>query len=345
MAFGRVGHPPTYPVVMSRSHFTLAALATSAVAGLDVVGAQPFGTAGHGDFDAALLTGRDGRHWIVRIPRSEKAEAEQSADLVALRALSTGVRTRLPFAVSSFAGQVPIAGTRAVVYEFVYGTKISLGAISPELAASIGTAIAAIHALPTSFVVDAGLSSHNAIDGHRSALSLVERACATGLVPIALQQRWEHAGAESALWQYTATVINGSMGSDSVLAASQDVTGILGWHGLRVDDPALDLQWLLGCTQTGATDAAFDAYAAARGQIDRQLRQRATLLAELEVARWLLHGTEVRNTDIVDDAVELMSALTDDAQTRLGSSISNDTVSLTTDELESLMDRSERAAG
>lgn len=345
MAFGRVGHPPTYPVVMSRSHFTLAALATSAVAELDVVGAQPFGTSGHGDFDAALLTGRDGRHWIVRVPRSEKAEAEQSADLVALRALSTGVRTRLPFAVSSFAGQVPIAGTRAVVYEFVYGTKIGLGDITPELASSIGTAIAAIHALPTSFAVDAGLASHNAIDGHRAAITLVDRACATGLVPIALQQRWEHAGAESGLWQYTSTVINGALGSDSMLAAEGEVTGILGWHGLRVGDPALDLQWLLGCTQPDATDAAFDAYAAARGQIDRRLRQRATLLAELEVARWLLHGTEVRSTEIVDDAVELLSALTDDVQAQLGSTVSNDTVSLTADELESLMDRSERAAG
>ena len=345
MACGRVGHPPTYPVVMSRSHFTLAALATSAVAGLDVVGAQPFGSMGHGDFDAALLAARDGGHWIVRVPRSEKAEAEQSADLVALRALSTGVRSRLPFAVSSFAGQVPIAGTRAVVYEFVYGSKISLAQITPELAASLGEAAAAIHALPTSFVVDAGLASHNAIDGHREAITLIDRACATGLVPIALQQRWEHAGSESALWQYTATVINGALGSDSVLAASDQVTGILGWHGLRVGDPALDLQWLLGCTQPGATDAAFDAYNAARGQIDRQLRQRATLLSELEVARWLLHGTEVRSTSIVDDAVEMMSALTDDAQLRLGSSISDDAIALTTDELENLMDRSERAAG
>lgn len=345
VACDRVGHPPTYPVVMSRSHFTLAALATSAVAGLDVVGAQPFGSMGHGDFDSALVTARDGGHWIVRVPRSEKAEAEQSADLVALRALSTGVRTRLPFAVSRFAGQVPLAGTRAVVYEFVHGSKVSLGQISPELAASLGEAIAAVHALPTSFVVDAGLTSQSAIDGHRAAITLIDKANATGLVPLALRERWEHAEYESALWQYSPTVINGALGSDSVLAASDQVTGILGWHGLRVGDPALDLQWLLGCTQPGATDAAFDAYSAARGQIDRQLRQRASLLAELEVARWLLHGTEIRSTSIVDDAVELLSALTDDVQTELSGTVSDDTIALTTDQLESLMVRSERAAG
>jgi macrolide phosphotransferase len=334
---------------MARSQFTLAALATSAVAELDVVGVQSFGSMGHGDFDAALLTGRDGRHWIVRMPRSERAEAEQSADLVALRALSAGVRSRLPFAVSTFAGQVPVAGTRAVVYEFVYGTKPSLSQITPELAASIGEGIAAIHALPTSFIVDAGLPGHSAVDGHRVAITLMDRAAATGLVPVALQQRWEHASAESALWQYSPTVINGSFGSDSVLAASDQLTGVLGWHGLRVGDPALDLQWMLGATIPGATDAAFDAYSAARGQIDRHLRQRATLLAELEVARWLLHGTEVRSTEIVDDAVEMLSALTDDAQKTLGSTVSGDTVSLDTAplrtaEIEALLDAGEARA-
>ncbi|HEY4153323.1 MAG TPA: phosphotransferase [Pseudolysinimonas sp.] len=327
---------------MARSPFTLAALATSAVAELDVAGVQSFGSMGQGDFDAALLTGRDGRHWVVRVPRSERAEAEQSADLVALRALSAGVRSRLPFAVSTFAGQVPVAGTRAVVYEFVYGTKPSLAQITPELAASIGEGVAAIHALPTSFIVDAGLPGHSAVDGHRAAVTLIDRAAATGLVPVALHRRWEQAIGESALWQYTPTVINGSFGSDSVLAASDQVTGVLGWHGLRVGDPALDLQWLLGCTQPGATDAAFDAYSAARGQIDRQLRQRATLLAELEVARWLLHGTEVRSTSIVDDAVEMLSALTDDAQTTLGSTISGDTIAIHTADLDELLDRSER---
>ena len=344
MACGLAGHPPTYPVVMARSHFTLAALATSAVAELDVAGVQAFGSMGQGDFDAALLTGRDGRHWIVRVPRSESAEAEQSADLVALRALSAGVRSRLPFAVSSFAGQVPVAGTRAVVYEFVYGTKPTLSQITPELAASIGSGIAAIHALPTSFIVDAGLPGHSSVDGHRAAIAVMERASGTGLVPVALQRRWEHASVESALWQYSPTVINGSFGSDSVLAASDQVTGVLGWHGLRVGDPALDLQWLLGCTQPGATDAAFDAYSAARGQIDRQLRQRATLLAELEVARWLLHGTEVRSTEIVDDAVEMLSALTDEAQMDVMNPIGSQTMPLATDEIEALLERSERVA-
>lgn len=323
---------------MARSHLTLAALATSAVADLEVVGAQSFGSRG-GDFDAAILTGRDGRHWIVRVPRTERAEQEQSADLIALRALSAGVRARLPFAVSSFAGQVPVDGTRAVVSEFVYGDKVPLGAMSDVLAASIGAAIAAIHSLPPTIIVDAGLPSHSPVEALRAVVSVMDRAAATGLVPAALLSRWERASEEPTLWQFTPTVVNGALGSDSFLSANGEVTGMIGWHALRVGDPAADLQWLAG-SGLEVADAAFAAYASARGTVDRQLRVRAGLLSELEVARWLLHGTEVRDTTIVDDAVEMMSSIVDDVQKDLMSPLAERTTGpLDVDEVEQLLER------
>ncbi|MCS0499030.1 phosphotransferase [Protaetiibacter mangrovi] len=330
---------------MARSHLTLAALATSAVAELDVVGAAPFGSAGRGDFDAAVITGRDGRHWIVRVPRSERAEQQQSADLVALRALSQGVRARLPFEVTTFAGQTPVDGTRAVVSEFVYGTPVTLAGIDLALADSIGQAIAHLHALPTSLVTDAGLPMRTAVDAHRAALAIVDRAAATGLVPAALLQRWEQAGEDQGLWQYTPAVVNGDLGAGSFLASAGDVTGVLGWHALRVDDPARDLYWALGTRRDGIADAVFDAYTRVRGSVDRRLRQRATLLSELDVARWLLHGTEQRDTTIVDDAVTMLSRLVDERLGDATESISPPTLPiLAVDEVEALLDRAERVS-
>jgi macrolide phosphotransferase len=325
---------------MARSHLTLAALATSAVADLDIVSAQGFGSPG-GDFDAAILTGRDGRHWVIRVPRSERAEQEQSADLVALRALSAGVRARLPFTVSTFAGQVPVDGTRAVVSEFVYGSKVPLGSMSIELAASIGSAIAAIHSLPPNVVIDAGLPSHSSVESLRAVVAVMDRAAATGLVPAALLGRWERASEEATLWQFTPTVINGALGSDSFLSANDDVTGMLGWHALRVGDPAADLQWLIGAGEDIA-DSAFAAYSHARGAVDRQLRTRASLLSELEIAKWLLHGTESRSTEIVDDAVGMLSALVDETTRDLMNPIGGPTVPLGVDEVEALLERTSR---
>jgi macrolide phosphotransferase len=329
---------------MARSHLTLAALATAAVPGLDVVETQSFGSGVHGDFDSALITGRDGRHWIARLPRNERAEAEQSADLVALRALSAGVRTRLHFAVSSFAGQTPINGTRAVVYEFVYGSKLPLAELDAAQATSIGRAVAAIHALPTSFIADAGLPVLTPVECLRSCITVMDRAAATGLVPTALLARWESATEESKLWQFQPTVINGSLGADSVLYAGSEVTGVLGWHELRVGDPARDLFWLLGAPGETVPEIGFDTYNEVRGGADRQVRQRAMLYAELELAKWLLHGTETRSTEIVEDAVQMLSGLVDNVQNDIMNPIGPQTMpTLAIHEVEAMLENSERA--
>ncbi len=332
----------TYPDGMSRSHLTLAALATAAVPELDVVASMPIGSGAHGDFDAAIVTGRDGTHWIIRIPNSERAEAEQSADLVALRALSTGIRKRLPFGVSSFAGQVPVAGTRAIVYAFVHGSRVSLGDIAPGdgLATSIGEAIAAIHSLPTSFVTDAGLPVLSASELLRANLVIMDRAAATGLVPGELLGRWEGATEDSALWQFAPTVINGSLSAESFLAEGDTVSGVLGWHGLSVGDPARDLFWLLGSSRDGAADSALDAYQLSRGSRDRQLARRARLYSELELAKWLLHGAQERSTEIVDDAVEMLHGLADRVRDDMAITLSHATQPvMAVDEVEAMLEQ------
>ena len=331
---------------MARSHLTLAALATSAVAGLDVAAASNFGTGSLGDFESALLTGRDGRHWIIRVPTSERAEAEQSADLVALRALSVGVRSRLPFTVSTYAGQAPISGTRAVVYDFIYGTKVALSAIpgGDGLASSIGRAIAAIHSLPTSFVADAGLPVLTPLEILRGTITLMDRASATNLVPATLLGRWEQATEDSALWQFAPSVINGALGAESFLSAESDVTGIIGWQNLSVGDPARDLYWLLGARGENVAEAAFDAYNLVRGSGDRQIKQRAMLYAELEIAKWLLHGTQERNTEIVDDAVQMLHGLVDSVHNDAEQNLTHNTMPvMAVDEVEAMLDRNQRA--
>lgn len=322
-----------------RSPLTLAALATSAVAGLDVTQAASIGGTG-GEVDSALLSTRDGRTLVIRVPRTAAAESEQSADLVAVRALSDGVRARLPFGVPRMLGQAPVDGTRAIVSEFVDGAPLSLADITPGIAASIGQAIAAIHALPTSVVADVGLPQLRAIDVMREAVTTLDRAATTGLVPAALLRRWEGAAEDSALWQFTPAVINGSLSASSFLVVGDSVTGLLGWARLQVSDPARDLFWLLGSSDPAVPETAFDAYHQARGIHDRQVGRRAVFAAELELARWLLHGTEKRSTEIVDDAVGMLHALLDRVSGDLTNPLSAEPASGTgLDEVDELLER------
>ena len=328
---------------MARSHLTLAARAASAVPGLDAVAAAPFGT-GDGDFDSAVITARDGAHWLIRVPRNPRAEAEQSADLVALRALSQGVRARLPFAVADFGGQVPVDGTRAIVSTFVYGAKVPVSSWDSTLAASVGTAIGALHALPSSVVADAGLPTLTAGECQRSCMTVADRAAATGLVPASLVGRWERALEDAKLWQFQPAVIHGGLTSDVVLSSDGTVTGILSWHDLRVGDPARDLQFVLGSRDEGIVESALGAYQRSRGAHDRQLMERARLYSELELAQWLLHGTETRDSSIVDDAVELLSSLADSLRNDVMDQIGAKTMpTMAVDEVEAMLDRTRRA--
>jgi aminoglycoside phosphotransferase (APT) family kinase protein len=198
--------------------------------------------------------------------------------------------------------------------------------------------------LPTSFVTDAGLPTLTAGECLRSCVTVMDRASATGLMPAALLGRWERATEDAKLWQFQPAVINGALSADSFLSADGVVTGVLGWQELRVADPARDLQWILGSPVDGVIESAFDAYARVRGSGDRQVRQRATLYAELEVAKWLLHGTETRSTEIVDDALAMLTGLVENVRNDVMNPIGAQTMpTMAVDEVEAFLARSQRA--
>jgi len=331
---------------MARHRFTLAALATSAVAGLEVARAQPFTGGGDGEHDAALITAADGRHLVVRVPVTEAAEARLRREVVALGSLTAGARSRLPFAVPAVVGTATAPFT--VVTAYVPGSRLKPAVVQPgsRLAASLADAVAAIHALPAGLVAEAGLPVQSTTDAQRAAAEIVDTAAATASVPSALLDRWEHALDDHALWQFTPTVLHGSLRPDTVLTAhrgrpEEAVTGVLGWTALRVGDPAADLAWALGLPVPGAASAVFARYhAARRGGADPSLRQRATLHAELELARWLLHGRAIGRDDIVGDALGMLAALTRGVEDETAASLEQETLPvLSVAQVEELLDR------
>ncbi|GAA2028059.1 hypothetical protein GCM10009819_09470 [Agromyces tropicus] len=332
---------------MARPPLTLAALATAAMAGLEVRAARAHTRGSGGAFDAVELHSTDGRRLLIRAPRSQTAESEQSSDLVAMRALTTGIRSRLPFDVPAFVGQAPIGPTRAVVTEFIPGAGRTADELTatPELAADVGRAIAAIHALPAGFVGDAGLPRRTAAEAREAAVAVIDRASDSGRLPAALLRRWEEATDDDTLWRFAPTVVNGQLGADSFLVDGDRVTGIVGWAGLAHDDPAHDLHWVL--TSTGeAAERTLEAYVEARsGDADAEIARRALLYGELELARWLLHGLDTHDETIVADAVGLLDGLVASVHDRSSESLTTDTGPvLAVADVERMLDETPRSA-
>lgn len=332
---------------MARPTLTLAALATAAVPGLEVTAARAHTRRSGGDFDAVELRAADGRTLLIRTPRTQSAETEQSADLVALRAMTTGIRSRLPFAVPEFVGQAPIDGTRAIVTEFLPGHVLTADDLTAHdrIAESVGTSIAAIHSLPSGFVGDAGLPRESDGEARDAVVELIGRASDTGHLPAALLRRWEEATDDESLWRFRSTVVNGALTSDSFVVDDERIAAVIGWSALAVGDPARDLHWLL--TSRGpSAERALEAYVVGRsGGADAALPQRALLYGELELARWLLHGVELRDESIIDDAVSMLDDLVASVHDRTTETLSHHTGPiLTVDGVERLLDETPRTA-
>jgi macrolide phosphotransferase len=299
---------------MARSPLTLAASVTSALPRVGVVGAGALTEGAAGRFDTAVAELDDGRRVVVRAPADPDAASELAAEVRALRALTPGVRGLLPFRAPELLGEAGLGDARVVVVDFLPGYRVDAAHLPPGrgAATSVGEALASLHALPLSIVKTEGLPVRTPGQIRDDVRRLIDRVRATRRAPATLLDRWTRAVEADVLWRFESAVVLGGAGAASFLFQDVDaaprVTGLLEWHGLQVGDPATDLQWLAGAPT--AADDVYRAYAAHVTRApDALVRERARLYAELEFAKWLVHGYETDRDDIIDDALGLLASL------------------------------------
>ena len=302
---------------MAKSPLILAALAKDAVPHVDFNLVKNLTTGLGGSFDTALLTATTGEHYVIRVANTHAASVERDVELRALKALAQADRMRLPFKITNLVGETKDSrGQRALIFEFVYGTPIEVGSVSPQssLALSIGESIAAIHNLELSVVQDAHLAEYEPADIIRGRVADLDRAAETGRVPSILLSRWEAALEESNLFRFQPAVIHGALGTDTALELDGLVSGVLSWSSLKISDPAEDLAWMVGAGNHELTDTVLTRYGQLRTSVDATLRQRATLYSELEMAKWLVHGVNKGSQGIIDDALSMLTVLAEDVE-------------------------------
>lgn len=299
---------------MARSPLTLAASVTSALPHVDVVSVRELTENAAGRYDSAVATLDDGRDVVVRIPVDAEVDAELVSEVRALASLSAGVRAVLPFAAPTVLGTARVDGRTVVVEDLLPGYRVDAAHVPPGrgVATSVAEAIAAVHDLPPSVVRDAGLPVRTAAQVREDCERVLDRAEATERLPFGLLRRWSTALGADRLWRFETTVSLGGVDPSWFVLQDVDdvpkVTGLLSWHGLQVGDPAEDLRWT-SVAVTARADVLAAYTAAARRAPDALIAQRARLHAELEFARWLVHGHAAGSDAVVADAVGLLEAL------------------------------------
>ena len=302
---------------MAKSPLILAALAKDAVPQLDFVQAMPLSLGHGGHFDSAVLTATDGKHYVVRQANNAEAELELDTEAVVLRALSP-LRSHFPFEITRQVGETKDEkGKRALLYTYVYGEPIDFAnrpGTSP-LVTSVANALAAIHSLPLSVVENSGLPSFTADLIIRSLTSELDRFAQTGRVPAALLNRWERALEDVNIWRFQPAVIHGSANLNNFLVLDEGVSAVLGWHTLRIGDPAADFALVQGIASDDFSYSALLEYERIKGA-DQNFRARAQLYSEFELGRYLLWAL-AQDQSAIDDAQKYLDDLAADIEAGL----------------------------
>lgn len=307
---GNGTRPTTALTLENMSHLSLmlAAQASAAVPGLTLVSTADMSDE---DKDAAFATDADSRAWSVELPRTDSEELNARERIEALRAIGEGLRSRVGFALPRIHGEINVRGKTLTVAEWLPGFRVSTAQVTPALAGSIADAMATVHSIPASALYDQGRPIHSANEAQRTAVGIVDRAAQTTLLPQSLLRRWEAAYEDPELWQFEPTIIHGGLRLDSFLTEGDRVTAMTGWRALQVGDPARDVAWVTAPTAHAIQAGVENAYRGARTSADRRIFQRARFWAELDIARWLLHGMDHNDEGITAKATAQINELHD----------------------------------
>ena len=296
---------------MGQSPLILAALATDAVSGLKVKNAISITGAAAGNFDSALITDVNGDSFIVRVPTTPTAGAELELEIQVLKSLSA-FTARLGFEIPQKVGETRdlSTGNRVLVFKYVHGNPIDTRRMNAASAItqSIAKAISTIHTLPIELVQNNGLSEFSPAENIRLRVAELDRAMQSGQVPPILLQRWEEALSDVSLFKYQPVVVHGSLAVETVLEKAGEVSGIIDWRKVQLGDPALDFGWLAN-EAPELLESILLNYQLSRTAADGNIAKRAALYAELEWVRWLVHGYAVKDTAIVEEAIQGLQEL------------------------------------
>ena len=305
-------------VVMKRTAMELAALASAAMPGLDIVQAAAFPDDSWA-FDSAIVTDTDNNHWRVRSPKNSQAAFRLETEIQVLSGFTPAIRAHLPFRVPSVAGAVQIDSLRTFIYHQMPGEPVDLDTITgadTQTIDDIGRIVAAIHKLPQSVVETADLPLYSAEELRSRSLSELDQIALTGKVPSVLLRRWENAFEERQMWTFTPRVVHGDFDEASLLIDRKRAVGVTAWTDLHIGDPAQDFMWLASTDSIEFREALISAYHRhmdlPADHVDLHILRRAALAAEFSLAKYLMSGINASNNEVVAEAQAMLDELASD---------------------------------
>ena len=296
----------------SKTPYELAALATVAVPRLEVAGLRP------PQFSDEVLsvTGlidTSGDRWMVVCPHDTVGGLDMEAQNAVLERLGKAHDfSKIPFEVPRPAGftRTP-EGDRVMVHRDLGGHVMETSDFDDPhlLPASLGNALASLHNLPELIYTGVNLPAYSAIECRDRHQAVLDEAAQEVVIPANLWDRWEESLENLSLWRFLPSPIHGDLSETSIHVDHGRVCALTGFSSAHVGDPAVDIAWVFARASDEFLERFHEAYQQTRSEKDLHLLERAELLSELAVVRWLVHGLHSGDSDIVDEARAMLAEL------------------------------------
>lgn len=296
----------------SKTPYELAALATVAVPRLEVAGLRP------PQFSDEVLsvTGlidTSGDRWMVVCPHDTVGGLDMEAQNAVLERLGKAHDfSKIPFEVPRPAGftRTP-EGDRVMVHRDLGGHVMETSDFDDPhlLPASLGNALASLHNLPELIYTGVNLPAYSAIECRNRHQAVLDEAAQEVVIPANLWDRWEESLENLSLWRFLPSPIHGDLSETSIHIDHGRVCALTGFSSAHVGDPAVDIAWVFARASDEFLERFHEAYQQTRSEKDLHLLERAELLSELAVVRWLVHGLHSGDSDIVDEARAMLAEL------------------------------------
>lgn len=296
----------------SKTPYELAALATVAVPRLEVAGLRP------PQFSDEVLsvTGlidTSGDRWMVVCPHDTVGGLDMEAQNAVLERLGKAHDfSKIPFEVPRPAGftRTP-EGDRVMVHRDLGGHVMETSDFDDPhlLPASLGNALASLHNLPELIYTGVNLPAYSAIECRNRHQAVLDEAAQEVVIPANLWDRWEESLENLSLWRFLPSPIHGDLSETSIHVDHGRVCALTGFSSAHVGDPAVDIAWVFARASDEFLERFHEAYQQTRSEKDLHLLERAELLSELAVVRWLVHGLHSGDSDIVDEARAMLAEL------------------------------------
>lgn len=296
----------------SKTPYELAALATVAVPRLEVAGLRP------PQFSDEVLsvTGlidTSGDRWMVVCPHDTVGGLDMEAQNAVLERLGKAHDfSKIPFEVPRPAGftRTP-EGDRVMVHRDLGGHVMETSDFDDPhlLPASLGNALASLHNLPELIYTGVNLPAYSAIECRDRHQAVLDEAAQEVVIPANLWDRWEESLENLSLWRFLPSPIHGDLSETSIHVDHGRVCALTGFSSAHVGDPAVDIAWVFARASDEFLERFHEAYQQTRSEKDLHLLERAELLSELAVVRWLVHGLHSGDSKIVDEARAMLAEL------------------------------------